>query len=71
MPKSFSQYDQGAGSKYASKPKAKAKKSANPNPTAPKPTSEGRRRASELNNMGRRVMGDMRRHRRDVLRGGN
>lgn len=64
---SFGQFDGGAGQRAAAKPKAK--RSANPNPTAPKPQSQGRTRA--VQNLGEKVYGDMKRHRRNVLRMGS
>lgn len=69
MAKSFGQFDQGAGQRYArsgSSGSSKKKRKVNPNPDPPKPTSSGRRRMSES-----QVMADMKRHRRSVLRGGN
>lgn len=67
MAKSFGQFDQGAGQRYAEAGKRK-KKSANPNPDPPKPTSSGRARAVE--NLAEQTRAEMKARRRRVLRTG-
>jgi len=64
-PKSYGQFDRGAGQRYAGKPKQRVKQAQGASATAKARAAQNPRDKTED-----QVRGEMRAHRRNVLRGG-